>query len=122
MGTLVGVLNWCLNPERTISLIKETNSFTIHQVNSIDYILNLDHIQKSFLCQSSIKWSWHHFLFSGKQTKLKQSAGKVITLPPETRCFGMFVQMAGLAKPFPTFQAGIGFLSGMHTDVLLAVC
>lgn len=34
----------------------------------------------------------------------------------------MFVQVAGLTEPLATLQAGIGFLTCVNTDVLLAIC
>ena len=34
----------------------------------------------------------------------------------------MFVQVAGLAEPLATLQAGVGFFTCVNTDVLLAIC
>lgn len=34
----------------------------------------------------------------------------------------MFVQVAGLTEPLAALQAGIGFFTGVNTNVLLAIC
>ena len=54
--------------------------------------------------------------------RLKQSAGQVAALPPQAGGLGVLVEVAGLAEPLATLQAGVRLLSRVHADVLLAVC
>ena len=54
--------------------------------------------------------------------RLKQSARQIAALPPQAGCLGVFIQVAGLAEPLATLQAGVRLFSCVHTDVFLAVC
>lgn len=62
---------------------------------------------------------WHpHYLEVG----LEQSAGEVAALPAQAGGLRVFVQVAGLTEPLAALQAGIGFFTGVNTNVLLAIC
>lgn len=52
----------------------------------------------------------------------EQGAGQIAALPPQAGGFRVFIQVAGLTESLAALQAGIGLLTRVDTDVLLAVC
>ena len=55
------------------------------------------------------------------RSDLQQSVGHVTVLPAQTGGLGMLVQVRRLAETLPTGETGVGFLSCVDADVLLAV-
>lgn len=53
--------------------------------------------------------------------RLEQSAGEVTALPAQAGRLRVFIQVAGLAEPFATLEAGVRLFSCVDPDVLLAV-